>query len=124
MRSLKILGRFLTVGACMLAITLMTSESAFARAQYLKAFKAKYGEKELKGVKVTCGVCHPTKSKKERNNYGAALGKLVGKKNEKDAKKIEEAIGKAEKEKSATDGKTFGDLIKDGKLPGTEDVVK
>ena len=32
------------------------------------------------------------------------------------APKVIEALGKAAKEKSATEGKTFGDLIKDGTL--------
>jgi len=70
--------------------------------------------------KLGCAVCHPVKSKKKRNNYGVALSKQLTKKNESDLDKIKEALTKTEKEKSATDGKTFGDLIKAGELPGTD----
>ena len=45
-------------------------------------------------------------------------------KNQKDVAKIKAALEKGGKEKSATDGKTFIDLINDGKMPGTKDVVK
>ena len=58
--------------------------------------------------------------KKEKNNYGAAFGKALGAKNEKDGEKIKAALIKAEGEKSAVDGKTFGDLLKDGKLPASK----
>ena len=125
MLNLKSIGRAILTGACVLTICLMTGETASARPGYLKSFKAEYGKKyEGTSVKMSCALCHPTKSKKERNNYGAAMGKALGKKNEKDAKAITEALHKAAKEKSATDGKTFGDLIDDGKEPGTKDVAK
>ncbi len=77
--------------------------------------------------KLGCAVCHPKdakEKKKARNNYGAALGKVVGKKNQTDEDKIKEALTKIEKEKSADGTKTFGDLIKEGKLPGTDEVAK
>lgn len=127
MRSLKSLGRTLVVGTCMFAIVLLTGQSAFARPQYQKAMGIAYPDlvkKHGKNGKLSCSVCHPAKSKKERNNYGAAFAKAVGKKSEKDAEKLKAALKKIEKEKSATEGKTFGDLIKEGKLPGTKDVVK
>ena len=122
MRSLKNLGRFVTVGACLLAFSMM-SGTAEARPKYMTGFKALYAAK-LSGVKITCACCHPTKSKKDRNDYGAALGKVLTKKNETDADKIKAALGKIEKEKSGTDGKTFIDLIEDGKLPGGDKAVK
>jgi hypothetical protein len=105
------------------ALLFVGQNSAEARPGYLKAFMAKYSKLAETAKKVKCGICHPVKSKKMRNNYGAALGKAV-KKNEKDAKKIAEALTKVEKGKSATKDKTFGDLIKAGGLPGTKDVVK
>jgi hypothetical protein len=74
--------------------------------------------------KLTCAVCHPDKDKKIRNNYGAAFGKALTKKNETDEAKIKEALTKSEGEKSATDGKTFGDLIKAVELPGTAEAAK
>lgn len=126
MRSLKKLGRQLMVGACMLALTFSTADFAAAQSTYLKQFKALYGDhyKNSPDVKLTCAVCHPTKSKKDRNNWGATLGKKLGATKVKDTAKIDAALKDAAKEKSATDGKTFGDLITDGKLPGTSDVAK
>ena len=41
-------------------------------------------------------------------------------KNEKDEAKVKEALTKTEKEKSAVKDKTFGDLLKDGKLPASK----
>ena len=65
----------------------------------------------------SCGICHPGKSKKERNEYGKALNKLVTKADKDDAKKIADALKSTESEKNAA-GKSFGDLIKAGTLPG------
>ena len=56
--------------------------------------------------------------KEKRNNYGMALKKALGKENVKDEDAIKAAMTKIEKEKSAEDGKTFGDLLEAGKLPG------
>lgn len=70
--------------------------------------------------KVKCNVCHIGKDKKKRNDYGQALAKLLTKK-DKDPAKIKEAIEKVAAEHSKADDSgspTFGDLIKDGKLPG------
>ncbi len=97
--------------------------SADARPKYHATVK---NMKEFKKVeeqvkKVKCGVCHPTNDKKKRNDFGQALQKQLGKvpkTGESDTKKIEAALTKALKEKSSVEGKTFGDLIKDGKLPG------
>ena len=66
--------------------------------------------------KAKCGVCHPEKDKKKKNDYGTAVGKGLEKKNEKDLDKIKAALKKAETQKNA-DGKAFGDIIKEGKLP-------
>jgi hypothetical protein len=100
----------------LLGFLFVGQNSAEARPQYLKAFLAKYpAVKEAATVK--CGVCHPETDKKIRNEYGNAVGKGVGEKNQKDEGKIDGALAGAEKEKSGTDGKTFGDLLKDGKLP-------
>ncbi len=126
MRSLKTLGQMLVTGTCIFAIVLLTGQSSSARPQYQKAMGVAYPDlvkKHGTNGKLSCSVCHPTKKKKDRNNYGAAFGKAVGKKNEKDAAKLKEVLKKIEKEKSKTEGKTFGDLIKEGKLPGTKDVA-
>jgi cytochrome c2 len=127
MRSLRNLGRFAITGACLFAIVVLTSNSASARPKYATVMSTTYedlAKKHGKNGKLSCAVCHPTKDKKERNNYGAALGKVIGKKNESDEAKIKEALVKVAKEKSATEGKTFGDLIEAGELPGTKDVAK
>lgn len=127
MRSLKNLGRCAIVGACMFAIVVLTGDAATARPKYASVMSETYpdlAKKHGKNDKLSCAVCHPSKSKKERNNYGAALTKALDKKNESDAAKIAEALKKTEKEKSATEGKTFGELIEAGELPGTEEVVK
>jgi hypothetical protein len=126
--------RNLFIGTLVLtcAIVFIGSKTVYARAQYKAAFQKAYPDltKKLGKKVVSCAVCHPTKKKKERNDFGTAVGKAVfskdvgGKKNEKDKDKLKKAIEAAVKEKSSTDGKTFGDLIKDGKLPGTEKVVK
>lgn len=94
-------------------------EQAQARPDYCKAFIGHYAENKA-GAEAKCGICHPVMDKKERNNYGAAFGKALGMKNEKDAEKIKAALKKVEGEKSAVEGKTFGDLIKEGKLPGSK----
>ena len=62
----------------------------------------------------------PSMDKKEKKNYGMAFGKGLSEKNLKDEEKIKEVLKKAEAEKSAVDGKTFGDLLKDGKLPASK----
>ncbi|HIE98796.1 MAG: hypothetical protein ABGZ23_07405 [Fuerstiella sp.] len=124
MRSVKTLGRFAIAGACLFAIVALTGDSASARPKYQVVMSKTYPEltkKHGKNNKLSCAVCHPSKSKKKRNDYGVAVGKNVGKKNQSDLELIKKAIVKAEKEKSKTEGKTFGDLIKAGDLPGTKD---
>ena len=94
---------------------LINAEPAHARAQYLKGFIAKYPDvKQAKAVK--CGVCHPGKDKHERNAYGQALGGILKKENVKEAETIKAALTEAEA-KEGPSGKTFGELLKDGKLP-------
>jgi hypothetical protein len=92
------------------------------REPYFAAFKEKYApdaESEYgKLVTVTrCNVCHADKMpKSKRNVYGIALSKVIAK-NEKNKANMDAALGKIEGEKSPS-GKTFGELIKEGKLPG------
>lgn len=74
--------------------------------------------KALEG-KSNCNLCHVgTKDKKTRNDYGVALDKLVTKEDAKNPEKIREALAKIETEKAGDT--TFGQLIKDGKLPITK----
>lgn len=95
-------------------------EQASARPQYLKEFAGKYKNLEEQAKEAKCMVCHYGDSKKNNNDYGTAIkAKLGDEKNVKDAAKIAKAYEDAEKEKSKVEGKTFGDLIKENKLPGT-----
>lgn len=73
-----------------------------------------------------CNVCHlaSDKAKKETNDYGKAVGKFLTKAEfeklntrlEESKKYILEGLEKAEAEK-ASDGTTFGERIRAGKLP-------
>ncbi len=118
MKNVRILGLAL-IGLAVLGLMNVATETAHARPQYNKAFLAKYPALADAAKQVKCNVCHEGKSKKMRNIYGKALQKHIAK-NEKDAKKIEEALAATEKEPSAVKGKTFGDLIKEGKLPASK----
>lgn len=123
MLALKNLGRCVIAGACLFAVVAMNSETASARPQFKKSFETAYPELAKKhgtDGKLTCAICHPVKDKKKRNDYGVALTKTLGAKNVKDADKIKEALTKAESEKNK-DGKTYGELIKAGDLPGGKD---
>jgi hypothetical protein len=121
------------------SLTWLNANTALARKQYSEQFIDKYItptpttpaqkaiDAEVKSVK--CGVCHlgPGGSKKkERNAYGAALQKLLGK-NEKALDKIQAGLDAIAKDSSnPADGKapTFGDLLKDGKLPAPAEKAK
>ena len=119
-----------------LAIMGLSTVPAWAIKPFSDAFKKKYVEGNANAAFVEavgaqkCNVCHMgDKSKKDRNAYGIALSKHLKKADftgdakkfdpmtEEGAKAIAEGLGKAEAEKNA-DGKTFGDLIKAGTLPG------
>ena len=123
MRSLKKLGLLLTVGACVVSVLAISANTASARPKYKTEFTKMYPELVEKHgkAKVGCAVCHPSdpvKKKKARNNYGVALTKGLTKPNESDSEKIKAALKKAAEAKSHEEGKTFGDLIKAGELPG------
>jgi len=105
--------------------------SASALPPFNKEWKAKYSEgnsnaKFVEAVEMEkCNVCHKGMNKKDRNDYGKAVGKFLTKAkyneikdDEAAAKKyIIEGLQKAEAEKSAG-GKTYGERIKAGQLPG------
>ncbi len=122
----------LTAVVAVASIAWLNVGTAQARKQYSDEFIKKYVtedpstpaqkalDAEVKAVK--CGVCHAGDkgaNKKERNAYGAALQKAVGK-NEKNASAIDAALDKVADEHSVPgkdDSPTFGDLLKEGKLP-------
>ncbi len=106
------------------------TQPALARKPYKDQFDALYVKPESADPKekalaeaagaAKCNICHVGKEKKDRNVYGKALAKIIAKK-ETDVDKIKEALGKVAAEHSNPDdasSPTFGDLIKDGKLPG------
>ena len=117
---MKGLMRVLMVTGCVAGLAMGFSGTVEARPNYKKLFDSTY-EKVAKDNKTTCNVCHKegTDDKKMRNNYGEALAKNI-KAKETDEAKIKEAFTKTEPEKSAVKDKTFGDLLKDGKLPASK----
>jgi hypothetical protein len=106
---------------------------AIALPPFNKEWTGKYveGNKNEAFVKAVgeakCNVCHDpaSKSKKDHNVYGKVVKKFLTKADynkvkgdEAVAKKyILEALLKAEAEKAA-DGKSYGEKLKEGKLPG------
>ena len=118
-------GRLATTGALLFTVIVLSSGFAEARPKFPVVFKKTYPDyvKALgeKGEKINCTLCHAknddNKKKKFRNNYGWALKKALDhKENEKDADKVKAALKKIEKDKSHVEGKTFGDLMKDGEI--------
>lgn len=113
-------------------------ESAYAVAPFKKEFEEKYVKKdpatpEEKALaaavaKVKCNVCHVGKKKKDRNAYGDALDALLDrKKDSKDKAKIQAALDTVAEQKSNPDdpnSPTFGELIKQGKLPCPEEATQ
>jgi formate-dependent nitrite reductase cytochrome c552 subunit len=104
----------------------LSQSSARAVKPFLIEFQEKYtnknGSAEDKAYaelveKTQCNVCHMGNSKKMRNDYGKALNKFIKKEEQKEKEKIKGALDKAAEEKSPS-GKTFGELIKEHKLPG------
>ena len=72
---------------------------------------------ELPWQRQKCNICHEGKSKKDKNAYGKLLDKLLDrKKDAKNPEKIRQALAAVESEKSPS-GETYGELIKEGKLP-------
>lgn len=122
------------VTLCLSAFALCaTASPAMAILPFSKEWKAKYSDNSknesfVKAVKeANCNICHDpaTKNKKDRNPYGMALSKYLKKadyekmKGDAEAAKkyILDGLDKVEAEKAA-DGKSFGDKIKAGTLPG------
>ncbi len=114
------------------AAMLFSGNSAWAVKQFETEFKKMYykpdgdaNEKKLAAAidkitdaetKNSCGICHGS-DKKERNEYGKAVNKLLKKADKLETQKIIDALKTTEGEKNAA-GKSFGELIKAGTLPG------
>lgn len=117
------------LGAIVVLVIGAAPRPAFAIKEFFDEFKAVYvkpdsadaNEKALAAEVETakCNVCHAGSSKKERNAYGNALADLLDKKEDKkNAEKIRKALETVAAMPSADGGPTFGDLLKQGKLPG------
>ncbi len=94
---------------------MLLSQPAQARMEYFNAFKGKYSNLSKENLDKKCGICHGA-NKKMRSDYANAVEKALGAKMVKDMEKINKALDEAAKG-DAGDGKTYGDLLKDGKLP-------
>ena len=121
---MKKLGVMLVCAICAIAFGV---QSVSAIPPFGVAFGKKYVEGNenaafVEAVKAAkCGVCHVGTDKKDRNAYGAALSELLDKKEDaKNEAKINEALDKVAGQKPEGGEKTFGELIKEGKLPGGE----
>ena len=120
---------------------------AEAQPAFKTAFQKKYvdkGSPELKAAfkKESCNTCHVkgAESKTERNDYGKALAEFLGPKwaedykaahDKEDTAAVKKLVSGAVKklmtegfdkvaEEKAPSGKTFGEMIKDGKLPASK----
>jgi hypothetical protein len=114
-----------------LLLVIFRPDLASAVIPFSKEWTAKYvdGNANKDFVKAAqaakCNVCHKGATKKEHNEYGLALKKHISKAGYEAlkanpaaaAKYIQDGLNAGEKEMNAA-GKTFGDLIKEGKLPG------
>jgi hypothetical protein len=115
------------------SLLVLSAGTAWAIPPFNDAFKKAYVKDGTplaeKVAEVKCNVCHMGKEKKDKNEYGKAVGKFLKKADfTGDAKKYEnvkdddaqkalaDGLKSAEAEKGAG-GKTFGELIKAGELP-------
>jgi hypothetical protein len=119
----RISSRSWIAAAALALVASLAPRPAFAIKQFADEFKAVYVKEgtplaaEVETAK--CNVCHVGKSKKDRNAYGEALAQRLDKKEDKDNKdKIRKALEEVAALPSQESGKTFGDLIQAGKLPG------
>ena len=114
------------VVVCLIGLA-WSMQSASALPPFNSAWQDKYndGKKNTAFTDAKCNVCHAGESKKMKNEYGKAVGKYLTKakyneikEDEGAAKKyILDGLAKAEAEKSGS-GKTYGELLKAGELPG------
>lgn len=121
------------VSFCLVAFAAtLLARPALALPPFSAVWKVKYveGNKDEKFLAAVdsakCNVCHDaaSKSKKDKNEYGKAVGKYLTKaeydkvKADMEAAKkfIQEGLAKAEAEKNGS-GKTYGEMLKAGTLP-------
>jgi hypothetical protein len=98
---------------------LAAPRQAGARPQYHMQLKEKYAAVKTEADTKKCAVCHGGNNganKKILSEYGKALKDALGMPNVKPAADIAKAMEKIEG-KANGDGKKYGDLLKEGKLP-------
>ena len=108
---------WIACGVALAAANVCLAPTADARPNYNKAFWDEYPALLKAHADTKCDACHG-KEKKVRNDYGKAFGEALGGAKVTDAEKIKAALKTAEDKPSSVEGKTFGELIKDDKLPG------
>lgn len=108
-------------GMVVLAL-LFPGDLAHSRPSYSKTFAATYKEEYSKSgeQQQKCQICHEGENKKDKNNYGDAVQQALPMKNVKDEEALVAALRKVEPLPSAIPGKTFGDLIKEGRSPASK----
>ncbi|MFZ5833387.1 MAG: hypothetical protein ACOY3P_25140 [Planctomycetota bacterium] len=120
-----------TLAIVVLAGSGFFAPNALAIKQFKDQFDAKYVKAESQAPQdvalkkavdeAKCNVCHVGTSKKNRNPYGQALDALLDRTTDKDdVAKIVDALEKVAAMKHNPDdpnSPTFGDRLKEGKLP-------
>jgi cytochrome c2 len=115
----KLVSGILVAGVCIAVLPQM----ATARPDYNGSFLKKYEIKPESNIgKAKCGVCHGAQ-KTERNVYGQALEKALGKP-KASGDEATEALKKIENMPSADKKTKFLELIKADKLPGAPAAAK
>jgi hypothetical protein len=114
------IGCVIAAGVAAAAVLALPTPSQ-AKPPFLKAFKEAYvakDDKESELAKANCIVCH-TVDKNEKgkmkswNKFGDAVHEIMESKGKFSKEVLEEALKKPSAEKD----KSFGDLVKDKKLP-------
>ena len=106
-----------------LSMSLLPGPLIQARPTYSEKFKATYATELADNQdNKSCVVCHSAETPKKsvRNNYGDAIKETLKGKNVKDSDSILNALREAEEMPSAVPGKTFGELIREGRLPASK----
>jgi hypothetical protein len=125
------------VFAAVVATAVLATQPAGAMKPYLEQFKSMYVKSNTKDrnmmifneavEKKGCTICHGAKSKKSFNAYGLEVKKLLSKSDMNNSTKIRAALTKVGRIKSKADDSsspTFGDRIRQGKLPVGEIHVR
>lgn len=115
----------------LLVVWLVPPSTGMAFIQFYSEFKKLYiTEKtplEFKQLikETRCAICHDSTKKKPsgsldkkfRNPYGEALDELLSKEDKKNKEKIREALEKISSQKAPNSEETYGDRLKQYKLP-------